>query len=158
MCNNGTKYKQDKNIGTVKIIIRGNVSINDGIRPYPTHKGMFSPTFHLTGPIENTHIYDNLIIIPKKSEGVDNTLIDMDNWGGPWPMNTLLENNEIHFEDEIKISLKEIKDVFLKNNSFSKQVANFNPENNKIMQSKAFNLKALERLAQTKLNGNKTYE
>ncbi|WP_019028948.1 right-handed parallel beta-helix repeat-containing protein [Colwellia piezophila] len=157
VCNNGKKYKQDKNIGTVKTIIRGNVSINDGIRPYPTHKGMFSPTFHLTGPIENTHIYDNLIIIPKKAQGVDNTLVDMDNWGGPWPMNTLLENNEIHFEDEIKISLKEIKDVFFKNNSFSNQVNGFDSTGNNIKQEYSFDLKKLQSLAQKKLNNNKVY-
>jgi len=158
VCNNGEKYKQDKNIGTIKTIIRGNVSINDGIRPYPTHKGMFSPTFHITGPVENTHIYDNLIIIPKKAEGVDNTLVDIDNWGGPWPMNTLLEDNEIYFEDDIKISLKEIKDLIFKNNTFSKKVNNFDSTGNIIEQDKPFNLAELGRLAQKKLNENKTYE
>ncbi len=158
VCNNGAKYKQDKNIGTINTIVRGNVSINDGIRPYPTHKGMFSPTFHLTGPIENTHIYDNLIIIPKKAQGVDNTLVDIDNWGGPWPKNTLLENNTIHFEDEIKVSLKDIKDVFFKNNTLSKKVTNIGQDNNQIMQNTPFDLKALGQLAQKKLNENKTYE
>ncbi len=106
VCNKGSSYKQDNNIGTIKTIIRNNVSINDGIRPYPTFKGVFSPTFHLTDPIEDTHIYDNLIIIPKKQSGVDNTLLEMDNWGGPWPKNTLFENNEFYFEDDTNIKLK----------------------------------------------------
>ncbi len=158
VCNKGQSYKQDINIGTIGTIVRGNVSINDGIRPYPTFKGVFSPTFHLTGPIENTHIYDNMIIIPKKDKGVDNTLVNMDNWGGPWPINTLLENNEIYFEDEIQIKLKELKDVFLKNNSFSGKVNNFDSTGNTIMQKKPFDLQELEGLAQKKLNENKAYD
>lgn len=158
VCNNGKKYKQDINIGTIKTIIRGNVSINDGIRPYPTHAGVFSPTFHLTGPIEDTHIYDNMIIVPKKAEGVDNTLVEMDNWGGPWPINSLFENNEIYFEDELQVKLKDIKDVFFKSNKLSKNIKDLNPETNQVMQSKPFDLQELEALAQQKLNENKNYE
>lgn len=158
ICNNGKKYKQDINIGTVRTIVRGNVSVNDGIRPYPTFNGVFSPTFHLTGPIEDTQIYDNLIIIPKKAENVDNTLIEMDNWGGPWPINTLFENNEIHFEDETQIKLKDIKDVLFKKNLFSKAITNFDATGNTVAENKTFDLPQLMRLAQQKLDENKTYE
>jgi len=158
VCNKGATYQQERNIGTIKTIVRGNVSINDGIRPYPTHRGVFSPTFHLTGPIEDTHIYDNMIIIPKKAEGVDNTLVDIDNWGGPWPMNTLFENNEIYFEDQIQVKLKKIKDVIFKNNTFSSKVANLDPSKNTFKQTVSFDLQKLERLAQHKLSENKNYE
>ncbi len=82
----------------------------------------------------------------------------MDNWGGPWPINTLLENNEIYFEDEIQIMLKELKDVFLKNNSFSGKANNFDSMGNVIKQQTPFNLEVLEGLAQKKLNENKAYE
>jgi len=158
VCSKGSTYKQDNNIGTIKTIVRGNVSINDGIRPNPTHKGIFSPTFHLSGPIEDTHIYDNIIIIPKKTEGVDNALVDIDNWDGPWPMNTVFENNQIYFEDEIQIRLKEKKNVFFKNNTFSGKINNFDSTGNIIEQRNPFNLEELERLAQQKLNENKTYD
>ncbi len=67
VCNKGQKLGKN-NKGTVDTIIRGNVSINDGIRPYPTHAGVFSPTFHITGPVENTQIYNNIIIVPKNQK------------------------------------------------------------------------------------------
>jgi len=158
VCNKGNTYKQDRNIGTLNTIVRGNVSINDGIRPYPTHRGIFSPTFHLTGPIENTHIYDNMIIIPKKPDGVDNTLVDIDNWGGPWPMKTLFENNEVYFEDQIQVKLKAIKDVLFKNNTFSSKVVDLDPTTNDFKEKTPFDLTELERLAQQKLSENKNYE
>jgi len=41
VCSKGSTYKQDNNIGTIRTIVRGNVSINDGIRPIPTHKGIW---------------------------------------------------------------------------------------------------------------------
>jgi len=67
VCNKGETYGQDRNIGTKGSIIRNNVSFNDGIRPYPANlKKVFSPVFHLTWPIEDTQIYGNVIIVPKK--------------------------------------------------------------------------------------------
>lgn len=92
ICNNGFTFKSRGNIGTKNTIIRHNISINDGIRPYPTQrKGDFSPIFHITGPTENTTIHNNVIILPKKT--LDNTIVNMDNWGNLWPANTLFENN-----------------------------------------------------------------
>ncbi|MCA0900806.1 alpha/beta hydrolase fold domain-containing protein [Microbulbifer agarilyticus] len=144
VCNNGFKYKQDINIGTIGTIIRGNVSINDGIRPYPTHRGVFSPTFHLTGPIDNTRIYDNIIIVPSKPEGVDNTLIAMDDWGKAWPRKTLFENNQIYFEGDLKIDLREVTDIEIRNNQFSKPVVNADPQKNSFEQPEPFNLENLK--------------
>lgn len=131
VCNNGAKYGQEINIGTKGSIIRNNVSFNDGIRPYPTNrKDVFSPTFHLTGPIENTRIYGNVIIVPKKEEGVDNTLIQVENWGGPWPTNSLLEDNEFYIEGKTQISLNEGTDTIFRNNRFFGGVENFAVEGN----------------------------
>jgi len=105
VCNNGNNIGSDRNIGTQGTIIRYNVSINDGIRPYPTRqKGWFSPTMHLSGPIENTMIYNNVFIIPEKQgEKLDRTLLEMDNWGGPWPENTQMANNILYIEDQADI-------------------------------------------------------
>ncbi|MGZ0014778.1 right-handed parallel beta-helix repeat-containing protein [Yeosuana sp. AK3] len=92
ICNDGFSFKSPRNIGTKNTIIRHNISVNDGIRPYPTQrKGDFSPIFHITGPTENTKIHNNVIILPKKT--LDNTIVNMDNWGELWPVNTLFENN-----------------------------------------------------------------
>ena len=160
VCNQGQSLGQNHNIGTVDTIIRGNVSINDGIRPYPTHVGTFSPTFHITGPVENTRIYDNTIIIPQKKSGMDNTLIDIDNWGGPWPINTLFENNTIYVEGETQIKLKKVKGIVLKNNKMSKPIKNLNIEDNILMNKNTFNLnevtrQALEQLKEIKNNAQK---
>ena len=155
VCNKGQSLGQNTNKGTVDTIIRGNVSINDGIRPYPTHAGVFSPTFHISGPVENTHIYNNIIIVPKKPKGVDATLIDIDNWGGPWPVNTLFENNQFYFEDEIAIKHKDIKSFVFKQNHLSKPIHGISNNDNYISTNNQFNLKELKRMA---LNTLKEYK
>ena len=133
ICNSGKSYNTKINIGTKKTIIRNNISVNDGIRPYPTERrGVFSPTFHITGPAEDSHIYDNIIVIPKKEDDdIDKTLIRIDNWGGPWPINTLFENNIFYFEDNIKVELNGVEDIYFKNNEFSKKTENINIDHSK---------------------------
>ena len=74
-----------------------NLSVNDGIRPYPTERvGWFSPTFHITGPVKNTRINNNIVLVPEKERSeIKPVIIEMDNWGNAWPKNTSIENN--HF-------------------------------------------------------------
>ena len=123
VCNAGSSYGKKINIGTSNTIIRNNLSINDGIRPYPTsRRGVFSPTFHITGPVENTYIHDNIIIIPKKNQNVDNTIVRIDNWGGPWPMKTNFENNKFYFEGDMKNQLRKRKNIEFTGNVFSKEL------------------------------------
>ncbi|MDA0194497.1 MAG: right-handed parallel beta-helix repeat-containing protein [Bacteroidetes bacterium] len=95
VCNNGNTYGTNGNIGTDITIIRYNVSINDGIRPYPTEReSWFSPNMHISGPVTHTKIYNNLIVIPEKeNDHIARTIIQMDNWGGPWPVDTWFANN-----------------------------------------------------------------
>lgn len=108
VCNSGSNVHTAQNIGTTNTIIRYNVSINDGIRPYKTRqKGWFSPTMHLSGPIENTQIYNNVFVIPEKqSSDIDRTIVQMDNWGGPWPENTLFANNIFFIEEKADFDFK----------------------------------------------------
>ncbi len=73
-------------------IVRYNISVNDGLRTTGKSAG-FSPTFHISGPVTNTKIYNNVIYVPTKPKGADQTLIKMDNWGGPWPVDTWFANN-----------------------------------------------------------------
>ncbi len=118
ICNNGNNIGSDRNIGTKNTIIRYNVSINDGIRPYPTERrGWFSPTMHISGPVENTRIYNNIFIIPEKPlDNIDRTIIEMDNWGGPWPEDTWLANNIFYVEDKADFVFKEdINTIFTTN-------------------------------------------
>jgi hypothetical protein len=79
------------NRGTV---IRYNVSINDGFRLEQNNKGFFSPTFHISGPVTNSRIYNNIIVVPEKEDSrLDRSIVHMDNWRGPWPVDTLFANN-----------------------------------------------------------------
>jgi hypothetical protein len=95
ICNKGDTFGTPGNIGTKNSIIRYNVSVNDGIRPYPTQRrGWFSPVLHITGPVQGTKIYNNVIIVPEKENGeIDRAIADMDNWGGLWPQDTWFANN-----------------------------------------------------------------
>ena len=141
ICNSGSSYGKDINIGTINTIIRNNLSINDGIRPYPTtRRGIFSPTFHLTGPVENTQIYENIIIIPKKKLSTDNTIVRIDNWGGPWPVKTTFENNKFYFEGDMKNQLRQRKNIKFIRNVFSKKLVNSEMDYNKNTVSKIKNI------------------
>ncbi len=95
ICNKGATYGSDGNIGTRDTIVRYNVSVNDGLREYETSQaGWFTPVFHITGPVENTRIYNNLVILPeKRMPEIDSTMVIFGNWGGPWPKDTLIANN-----------------------------------------------------------------
>jgi hypothetical protein len=105
VCNNGANYDTPANIGTFNTIIRYNISVNDGIRPYETERrGPFSPLMHISGPVENTLIYKNIFLLPASSvPDIDKTFIQMDNWGGPWPMKTLVSNNIIDLPGRMKM-------------------------------------------------------
>lgn len=120
VCNEGSSVHTDKNIGTTNTIIRYNVSINDGIRPYKTgSKGWFSPIMHLSGPIENTQIYNNVFIVPeKKSDDIDRTIVKMDNWGGPWPENSLFANNIFYVMENAGFSFAKDINTKFSNNCF----------------------------------------
>lgn len=108
VCSSGSIQGTPRNVGTKNTIIRFNVSINDGIRPYPTERrGWFSPTMHISGPVENTKIYNNIFIIPQKPAlDIDKTIIEMDNWGGPWPIDTWLANNIFYVDNTADFALK----------------------------------------------------
>ena len=123
VCNNGFTYNQPGNIGTKNSIIRHNISINDGIRPYPTKReGAFSPVFHITGPIENTSIYNNTIILSKQT--LDHTIVKMDNWGNQWPKETLFENNIFFSQDSSKFVFGEDLQTHFNNNVYYGDIKN----------------------------------
>ncbi|NQU54566.1 MAG: right-handed parallel beta-helix repeat-containing protein [Bacteroidetes bacterium] len=120
VCNNGSNVHTDRNIGTTNTIVRYNVSLNDGIRPYETtQRSWFAPTMHISGPVENTQIYNNVFIIPEKPlKENDRTIVEMDNWGGPWPENTSLSNNLFYVNEKADFSFEKDKNTSFTNNCF----------------------------------------
>lgn len=91
VCNSGeTPYEQVGNEGT-KVVY--NLSIDDAIRTRLTRVGMFSPTIHLAGPVKQTQISNNIILVGEKpNDQVDRSLLTIDSWGG-YADSTVFSNN-----------------------------------------------------------------
>ena len=118
ICNNGGAAPNIAiNDGT---IVRYNISVNDGIRPHPTsRRGWFSPVFHISGPVKGTKIYNNVICVPAKpSPEIDRAMIQLDNWGGPWPEDTWFANNICYVEGEARYDWGESKNHVFEHNLF----------------------------------------
>ena len=118
VCNNGGS-KLPWNIGIQGTVVRYNISVNDGQRTAPTRKGSFSPTFHISGPCQDTKIYNNVIYVNRKpAEKTDTTLLKMDNWGGPWPEKTFFANNIFFAEDRISYDYGKARDTVFAGNLY----------------------------------------
>lgn len=128
ICNKGNTINTPSNVGTKNTIVRYNVSVNDGIRPYPTERrGWFSPCMHISGPVENNLIHHNLFVFPDKvSADIDRTFIKMDNWGGPWANKTLVANNCIDFSQPFKMFYGETMQTFALGNQFDADMLDLN--------------------------------
>ncbi len=122
ICNRGDILGQPHNMGTKNTTVQYNFSVNDGLRPYKAHnKRFFSPTFHITGPTENTVIDHNIIIIPNKPlSAIENTLIEFGNWGGAFPTNTSFSNNIVKNESKAAILTKKVTKFNQKGNDISR--------------------------------------
>ncbi len=126
ICNSGSTLGTPGNIGTINTIVRYNVSINDGIRTYPTRGGKwFSPVFHISGPCEGSQIYNNLIIMPARTaDSIDSDIIKMGNWGGPWPTKTLVANNIFYVLGKAGFDLGQSTGTNFEYNNYFGSIAN----------------------------------
>jgi len=113
VCNKGESYGSPTNIGTKDTVIRYNLSLNDGIRPYEARNNrFFSPIFHVSGPVENTRIDHNIIIMPQKPNAkIENTLFEAGNWGGSFPKKTQFTENIVRNPHVPKIDWGKSKKV-----------------------------------------------
>ena len=131
ICNNGFSKGTPLNIGTKNTVVKYNLSFNDGLRPYKAHnKRFFSPVFHITGPVENTRIEKNIVILPvKKVQEIENTLVEFGDWGKKYPTKTLFENNLVRHQQPAKIITKGAEKFIEKNNDMAIEFdyANSNP-------------------------------
>lgn len=124
ICNNGGASPSiGINTGT---IVRYNISVNDGLRAHKTRSGdYFSPAFHISGPVKDTKIYNNIIYVPEKPDpNIDRTMIKMDNWGGPWPEDTWFANNIFYVEGETSYDWGDSKNHRFEHNLFYGQHSN----------------------------------
>ena len=84
--------------------IYGNVSWNDGIRPKPRARDRkwFSPLIHVSGPVEDCLVYQNILCRGKRSETVpeqDMRFLSSDSWGG-FPISVDFRNNLFYSEEK----------------------------------------------------------
>ena len=102
VCSDGDSAGDGKNNGTGNTIVRYNVSINDGIRTFPTDRvGWFSPVIHISGPVTDTRFHNILIVVKKKTAPeIDRTMLKMEGWSGRWPEKTFFKNNIFYVEDD----------------------------------------------------------
>jgi len=119
VCNNGgARPNMAVNTGT---IVRYNISVNDGFRQQQAggeeRLRHFSPIFHISGPVKDTKIYNNIIYVSDRPDP-DRTMIKMDNWGGPWPEDTWFANNIFYVEGEVGYDWGESKNHWFEHNVF----------------------------------------
>ena len=122
VCNNGEIYGSPTNIGTKDSVIRYNLSVNDGLRAYKTRNDrFFSPIFHVSGPVENTRIDHNIIIMPPKPNAkIENVLYETGDWGNSSPKNTQFTENIVRNPSVPKMNWGESEGVVEKQNDIGR--------------------------------------
>lgn len=106
ICDDGSQ-SPPWNIGNSGTVIRYNISRNDGLH-----------TFNITGPCQNTLIYNNVFYLGK---GQDVPFVNADNWGGKtkdWPDDTRFVNNLFYAEGKSSFHFGGMTGVFFDNNAF----------------------------------------
>jgi len=115
---------ENNGIGNINTIIRYNISQNDGKRIKWEAAG-FSPVFHITGPVKNTQIYNNIIYIDRKRDPKEDTdIIKFDTWGGAWPDSTFFTNNIFYAADTASYSYGKSTNHFFSHNLYAGKLVN----------------------------------
>ena len=94
ICNAGKgETNPEDNIGNKGTVVQYNVSISDAVRTRKTRVGVFSPTIHIAGPCEDTHVHHNILHANvKPTRHIDRKMVTADSWGGYADNTTFTEN------------------------------------------------------------------
>ena len=164
ICDSGNE--RSYSIGNDGSTVRYNISIGDGIRPKETRDGMFSPSMHLCGKLENTLVERNIIHQnAKESADIDHTMICSNSWDG-YPNDTKYRENVFYSAEPSKIELTKSTAITMENNWFLGQCAtcsldvspksSSNVYQNQILAIDANGYNGLQRLMDTKTMFGKT--
>jgi len=115
VCDDGSA-RAPQSCGNKGTIVRFNVSVNDGLRTTGKHAG-FAPVFHITGPVVNTRIYNNVIYLPERDIKMDSTLVEMGNWFG-YADSTCFANNIFYTNNTADYVMNQSKRNFYSNNLY----------------------------------------
>ena len=96
ICDDGSARKT-YSAGNKDTKIYGNVSYNDGIRPYkrPKDEKWYSPGIHISGPVEDCEVYNNIIYLCERAADLpkqDKRFIHANGWAGD-PLGVDIRNN-----------------------------------------------------------------
>ncbi|MET0255160.1 MAG: right-handed parallel beta-helix repeat-containing protein [Luteibacter sp.] len=109
VCNDGRNASDVGNSGT---IVRFNVSINDALRKTD------SASLRISGPVDGSQIYNNIIIIPEKPiAGAEVTVFKATSWKGV-PDNTAIHDNIVVSPRSPGIDMQKATQTRLGENSF----------------------------------------
>lgn len=118
--------------------MRYNISIGDGIRPKETRAGMFSPSIHIAGPVENTLIEKNIIHSNHRGDDrVDRSMIVSDSWDG-YADNTTFRKNIFYSADKGDFNLTESTNNVFDSNWFIGEYESYPKDDNACMVSDVY--------------------
>lgn len=103
ICDDGNA-KKTYSAGNIGTKVYGNVSYNDGTRPYkrPKDDKWYTPAIHISGPVEKCEVYNNIIYLCERAEGLpeqDRRFIHANGWGGN-PISVTIKSNVFYSEVE----------------------------------------------------------
>ena len=107
ICSSGEEDKTSYCVGTEYPVVRYNISLGDGNRPYPTRGKMFSPSIHIGGPVRGCLIYRNIVHNKQKtSPEIDRSMLVSDDWSG-YADSTLIKENIFYTPEVSRFELTE---------------------------------------------------
>lgn len=101
ICDDGNA-KKSYSAGNKGTKVYGNVSYNDGIRPYkrPKDGKWYTPGIHISGPVEDCEVYNNILYICERDENLpdqDKRFVHANGWAGN-PISVTLKSNIFYSE------------------------------------------------------------
>ena len=113
-----TPAASERNVGCVGTVIRYNISQNDGAR-----------LFHISGPVRDTRIYNNVFFVPADR---DILAVLWSDWKG-WAQNTAFYNNIFHVEGKVRYDFGQSAGNVFENNVFFGRHENRPPDPHAIL-------------------------
>ena len=131
ICSSGDEDRTSWCIGTEKPIVRYNISIGDGNRPFKTRGKWFSPTIHIAGPVRGAQVYRNILHNKVKSAPeIDRSMIIADDWTG-YADSTLIKENIFYAPETSRFDFGESTHTVLEGNYYLGKYSKLPAEKNR---------------------------
>lgn len=118
VCSSGEEDQTSYCVGNESPIVRYNISIGDGNRPYKARGKMFSPSIHIGGPVRGCSIYRNIIRNKiKATPDVDRSMVISDDWNG-YADSTFIKENIFYAPELSRIDMTQSTNNFFEGNYY----------------------------------------